>query len=131
MDPIVLRPHHFLCTLGFKGKGYNPAFIHNFQIYKNCLELEPTMPLELRFETDVICAACPHQRGLKCEQEEKVQAIDRRHAQILRLKEGDRLSWNEAKQRIREHVDSLTELCEGCPWLALGICQNAVDALKH
>ena len=28
---LKFRPHHFLCTLGFQGKGYSPGFVANFQ----------------------------------------------------------------------------------------------------
>ena len=27
--PIRFRPHHFLCSLGFEGKGYSEAFTAN------------------------------------------------------------------------------------------------------
>ena len=26
---LSFRPHHFLCTLGFEGKGYSDAFTRN------------------------------------------------------------------------------------------------------
>ena len=27
--PVRYRPHHFLCSLGFEGKGYSPEFTAN------------------------------------------------------------------------------------------------------
>mgnify|MGYP003549100712 CR=1 FL=1 len=28
-DPVRYRPHHFLCSLGFQGKGYSDGFTAN------------------------------------------------------------------------------------------------------
>ena len=29
--PLRYRPHHFLCSLGFEGKGYSDAFTANME----------------------------------------------------------------------------------------------------
>ena len=30
---LEFRPHHFLCTLGFEGKGYSDEFVRNYYRY--------------------------------------------------------------------------------------------------
>lgn len=31
-DPVRYRPHHFLCSLGYEGKGYSEAFTDNMTV---------------------------------------------------------------------------------------------------
>ena len=65
--PIVrYRPHHFLCSLGFEGKGYSEAFTANMAaIVMGRLRAaggDATL-IEVTPATDDICAPCPKRRG--------------------------------------------------------------------
>lgn len=127
-----LRPHHLLCTLAFKGKGYTSDFVKNYQQYVDQLNQDPSTLLQIQSHTDVICSACPHQRGLLCESEEKVQALDQRHAQMLNLIPGEILSWQAAKARLAERApNNLDTLCHDCEWLSMGICMTALSNLRE
>ena len=131
--PIQFRPHHFLCALGFQGKGYSNRFTVNMAEIVNRLRAPSGDELEIAvtFEADHICAPCPHRRGAGCAKAEKIHALDARHAQALGLADGARLSWGEAQQRIRAQVPpgALATLCDGCQWLELGLCETALAAL--
>lgn len=132
--PLRFRPHHFLCSLGFEGKGYSDRFTENMsRIVLGRLRAPDggRTLIEVTGATDAICAPCPRRRGNHCTEQVQIAALDARHAARLGLSPGDRLSWAEAQERIRRRVrpDDLDRLCHGCGWLPLGLCKAAVGAL--
>lgn len=133
-DPLYFRPHHFLCALGFQGKGYSDAFTDNMAALvdgKLRAEGGGEIAVEVTAMTDSICAPCPHRSGVLCKSQDRIAALDRRHARALKLAPGDRLLWAEALERIRENVapGDLSRLCAGCQWLEGGMCEAALVAL--
>lgn len=132
--PIPLRPHHLLCLLGFRGLGYTDAFTANMAAIAARLRRQggEEVSLVIRSRADAICTPCPERRGQSCTKAELIAALDRRHAAALGLEEGARLSWGEGLARIRQNIDpgDLEELCQGCRWLPLGLCQSAVAGLR-
>lgn len=137
-DPIRYRPHHFLCSLGFQGKGYSDGFTANMAaIVDECLRApggDDTL-IEVVGATDDICTPCPKRRGALCESQDKIARLDARHARALGLFVGNTITWGEAKRRMVKRVPpgALTGLCAGCQWLDLGLCETALSALhaKH
>lgn len=132
--PIRYRPHHFLCSLGFQGKGYSDAFTANMTAIVMGQLRAPggdATRIEVVPATDDICTPCPKRRGALCENQSKITLLDTRHGRALGLFLGDVLTWGEAKTRIVKRVPpgSLTHLCAGCQWLELGLCETALRAL--
>ena len=131
---ITFRPHHFLCALGYQGKGYDDAFTENMdKVIADGLHQdggENTLITVTR-QADIICGPCPHRRGQGCASQEKIDKLDNRHAERLNLVDGEILSWCEAKERIAANVKKgdLSTLCEGCQWLELGLCEDALSRL--
>lgn len=135
-EPIRYRPHHFLCSLGFRGKGYSDGFTANMaSIVEGRLRAPggDDAMIEVVGATDDICAPCPKRRGTLCESQDKIARLDARHARALGLFVGTTLSWGEAKRRIVRRVPpgALTQLCAGCQWLDLGLCNSALTALHE
>lgn len=130
---IKYRPHHFLCTVGFEGKGYSPEFIQNFTEIANTLRNGngDDVLIEVTAHTDSICTPCPHRRDQLCENQNKISALDVAHAEILNLKESEILSWGEAKTRIKEKMtlEKFHQACEPCNWKKLGVCEIALNKL--
>lgn len=132
--PIRYRPHHFLCSLGFQGKGYSDAFTANMSaIVMGRLRApggDETL-IEVTGTADAICAPCPKRQGEGCEAGGKIARLDAAHAYVLNLAPGDRLTWGDAKARIRASVPagSLRQLCAGCEWEPLGLCEAALARL--
>lgn len=126
---LRFRPHHFLCTLSFQGKGYSPVFTENYQ--NICDQLQDCTEIEVVEGADSICKPCPHRRGSLCATQEKIERLDQAHAQVLGLKGGDRLTWGEAKERLRQRMSIATHLkvCQGCEWLDQGHCRKALADL--
>ncbi|MCV6585863.1 MAG: DUF1284 domain-containing protein [Marinibacterium sp.] len=133
-SPIRFRPHHFLCAIGFQGKGYSDAFTANMtRIVVDRLRAPSGASelIEVTGATDDICTPCPHRRGQLCESQAKISALDARHAAALRLIPGEQLTWGDAQERIRAHVPpgALSQICCDCQWLAYGMCETALAAL--
>lgn len=130
---IRFRPHHFLCALGFQGKGYSEDFTANMAGIVDRLRGPGggDLLLQVTYQADAICGPCPHKRGLGCEKSAKITALDSRHAAALRLRDGGCLTWGDAQARIRSHVapGDLQTLCAGCAWLELGLCEDALARL--
>lgn len=133
-SPVIFRPHHFLCSLGFQGKGYSDGFTANMsRIVEGRLRAiggDDTV-IKVTGATDDICAPCPKRRDTLCTEQEKIAALDARHARALGVFVGSHLTWAEAKRRIVERVPpgSLKTLCAGCQWLELGLCEKALAGL--
>ena len=129
---LSFRPHHFLCTLGFQGKGYSPDFIKNYTRIVEALCKEEELSIEVVTGEDSICRACPHQGERECKVEEKIQGLDARHSQTLNIKGGDVLSWKEAQKRLKERmtIEAFHRACEGCEWKPFGICEAALKKLR-
>jgi len=135
-NPVRFRPHHFLCALGFRGKGYSDGFTANMhRIVVEGLrapEGEGTV-IEITRNTDDICAPCPKRIGLRCRNQEQIETLDQRHLRALQLEYGQKLSWGEALDIIRSRVapDGLQIICSGCQWLELGLCKEALEHLRN
>jgi len=130
---ISFRPHHFLCTLGFQGKGYSPRFVENYRHIVSALQHNDSLPITIAPTNDSICKACPHQNQNACQKEEKIQELDKRHLEILNLKMGDVITWFEAKGRLQKHMTlkAFHRACAGCQWKVLGFCEQALRRLKE
>ncbi|MCI5051754.1 MAG: DUF1284 domain-containing protein [Simkaniaceae bacterium] len=117
---IRFRPHHFLCTYNFRGKGYSPSFITNYQQVIQRLEKEP---IEIVNSSDSICAPCPHRRGGMCQSEARIRTLDRRHEEAFGFGKGP-IFWKEARAKIEKHfsIALMRKTCDGCSWLK--ICEE-------
>ncbi len=129
--PLRFRPHHFLCALGYEGKGYSEAFTANMSaivIGRLRTDAGDDVQIEVAEAADDICAPCPKRRDLGCAVQPKIDRLDISHAAALGLAAGDTLSWRDAKARIRTRVapGSLGQLCAGCEWEPLGLCEAAL-----
>lgn len=132
--PIRFRPHHFLCALGFQGKGYSDRFTANMDEIVNGRLRAPggdDLRIQVTGAADDICAPCPKRIGRACTTESRIRVLDRAHAAALRLAPREILTWGEAKARILAHVPpgSLKHLCRGCQWEPLGLCEAALADL--
>jgi hypothetical protein len=127
---IHFRPHHFFCTLAFQGKGYSQTFVDNYQTIKNTLTDDTV--IQVINNTDSICSACPHRKDQLCSQETKIQALDNAHARALNLKTGDSVLWGEAKARLKKlSLQDHQQICQGCSWLPLALCAQALINLSR
>ena len=133
---LQFRPHHFLCTLGFEGKGYSDTFVRRYSeiadLLRNTLHGDDQI-IEVTTFSDSICEPCPNRRGAHCDTPSKIQELDQSHGRILGLKAGDRITWREAKNRIRERmsIELHHAACAPCGWRSLGVCEAALRKLRE
>ena len=135
--PLRFRPHHFLCTVGYEGKGYSPEFVANYDLIARELKQEANGDERLIEVTagtaDSICEPCPNRRGEGCATDEKIQALDRAHQKVLGLSPGERLTWGQAKARIQDRftLEAFHRDCAPCAWKEFGICETALRKLRN
>lgn len=131
---LRFRPHHFLCSVGFAGKGYSEDFTTNMTDIVVGLLRAPGgegAVIKVTEAADDICAPCPSRRGTGCESAARIDRLDRSHAAALGLSAGDQLTWGQALLRIKARIapDDLDRICAGCQWLSLGLCKAALERL--
>lgn len=134
MTKLRFRPHHFLCSLGFQGKGYSDGFTANMDaIVNGRLRADggDQVEIEVIRHTDDICCPCPKRIDTKCQNQEGIEALDRQHLTALDLRYGQTLTWGEAEATIRRKVRprDLNTICAGCQWLSYGLCETALRDL--
>jgi hypothetical protein len=134
--PLRYRPHHFLCSLGFEGKGYSPEFTANMAAIVMGRLRAPqgdATVIEVTGGFDDICAPCPRNAGHACTHQPKIDRLDAAHSAALSLAPGDRITWGQAKARVRAAVPpgSLKALCAGCEWEPYGMCEAALARLHQ
>ena len=130
MKALAFRPHHFLCTLCFQGKGYSPSFIRNYKAIAALLKEEKgdLTEIEVTAGIDSICSPCPNNLGNTCKTQAKITTLDKAHSDALGFAIGDKLTWGSAQQRIKERLDLATfdRICSTCGWKPLGLCENVL-----
>lgn len=132
---LIFRPHHFLCALSFSGKGYSKKFINNFSGIINEIfskEGDKTL-IKVKSGLDSICGPCPNHNNSTCKQKTFTDELDKRHAKILELTEGQELTWGEAKTRMRKNMTlpAFHFSCEQCIWKKTGKCENSLKMLHN
>ena len=138
--PLPLRPHHGLCMAFFQGKGYSQGF--TAALAARLRELEGTdRPIRLTVGTDVVCGACPHNRGGVCDAAEKVAAYDRAVLSLCGLEEGTVCGFSQFTRLVQARIlgpGRRRTICGGCQWD--GLCsrtasrwasESAVDHTGH
>ena len=129
---IELRPHHFLCTLGFEGKGYSDEFVQGYTAIAAQLRAPDgsgdAILLKVAAATDSVCTPCPNRHGSRCASEDKIQELDRGHASVLGIQAGQKLTWGEAKHLIATKMsdEHFERVCAPCSWKSLGVCKVAL-----
>ena len=99
---IVLRPHHAMCLLNFRGKGYSAEFVENMNSVIASL-------------TDAVMTA---ENPAGCIFSEKVARYDEAVLRILNLTDGCTLAWHEIKTLVMTKIfpNEIINICSDCEW---------------
>ena len=134
---MILRAHHILCILGFRGKGYSKEFVRNMTSIIEQLRANPDTVVKIVDSPDDICPSCPFTKDTGCNENgpQSEAAIKTRDQNILRkiaLETGTELSWKDILKEISDllSVDDIRNFCENCQWLSLGFCIEGLEQLK-
>lgn len=123
-----------MCTLGFKGRGYSPDFVRNYRVIHKTLNNDENTVITVTEYMDSICTACPHKLDeTLCRSQHTISQLDMNHAKILKLSPGEKMTWKEAKVRIKENmtVAKFHKACSVCRWKKYGVCQKSLESLLH
>jgi hypothetical protein len=124
------RPHHFVCAYFYRGAGYSPEFVANFDQILATLQENPNEKLiYLVNGADSICKCCPSSSGVDCQNMTKVSPLDQVWLDFFGLKVGDSFSWNElcdivagksllnAQAKACGYSDFINN-CRDCQWFS-------------
>ena len=134
---MILRAHHLICILGFRGLGYSKEYVANMSNIVGQLRSCPETLIQVVSKPDDICAPCPflkqggcQERGL--ESEEVVRNRDHAVMEKLNMMAGDKVTWAEVENRIRSSIspEDLDWICHDCQWLPLGYCAEGLKRLR-
>lgn len=116
---IHLRPHHGVCLLNFRGKGYSDGFSQNMAAMQTRLEAAPETEICITKGADDLCAQCPNRRGNACTSEHP-PLFDENVLRMTGLSYGQVLRWQHFSDATRPlSLHRLDECCPDCEWLAL------------
>ena len=116
MAAVDLRPHHALCALFFRGKGYSDGFVRNMGEVLELLQGDCTVRIIVG--PDRICGACPNLDRGACVSP-KPGAYDERAMGLMGLVPGQELSAGELRELALEKVinaGKLRQVCGDCQW---------------
>ncbi len=122
---IVLRPHHLLCTFAYRGKGYSPTFVANFDHYLAQLH-EPGAEITLQQTNDVFCQACPQQASAThCQTEQHIQTLDSAVLATFGLETGLVYRYQDVQDHLLATMtpEKFRHCCQTCSWYEFGICE--------
>ena len=101
---LTLRPHHAMCLLNFRGKGYSAEFVENMNSV--VASLTDTVMVTLKKQADCVCCSCKNRVDVTAENpagcifSEKVARYDEAVLHILNLTDGCTLAWHEIKTLV-------------------------------
>ncbi|MCL2580170.1 MAG: DUF1284 domain-containing protein [Oscillospiraceae bacterium] len=125
---MKLRPHHLLCTQGYSGKGYSPAFVENMNAITAILRTNPETPVDIVFSTDDICAHCPHMLGEDhCDRNEKVKQFDQKVIDYFGV-EQKQYRYGELVAKVNREMtaERMDDICARCSWYPVSACKQKV-----
>lgn len=128
---ISLRAHHLVCLQSFQGKGYDDAFVsHASGLLDRLLDNAERKIITVANKCDDLCEFCPNNWNGKCEDEQKIAALDDCYAKLLEVSFGDVVSFLEARRKIAERIskEQFEQICGDCKWH--DICRNNLEYIK-
>ena len=119
---IVLRPHHAMCLLNFRGKGYSAEFVENMNSI--IASLTDAVMVTLKKQADCVCCSCKNRVDVTAENpagcifSEKVARYDEDLLRILNLTDGCTLAWHEIKTLVMTKIfpNEIINICSDCEW---------------
>ncbi len=132
MSVVRLRGHHLICMLGFRGMGYSERFTQNMNEVYERLRRSPGTSVEIVEGADDLCAKFPCNQEYHCDKR-SVHEHDERITQHLGIQTGERLTWSELLQLVRDRVqpEHIPVWCASCRWVSYGVCKAGVERVQN
>ncbi len=115
---IKLRPHHLICILFFKGKGYSKEFTQNMEsIIKH---IKNNSKIKIVIGSDDICNKCPNKIGNYCKDNIKVTDFDKKTLSLCEINNiENEFIYSNLKSEILNKIifpGKRVEICNNCQW---------------
>ncbi|KAA5806948.1 DUF1284 domain-containing protein [Thermoanaerobacterium thermosaccharolyticum] len=130
---MIIRGHHLLCMLGFKGLGYDEEFIKNMDKIVKKLKNDGDVFIKLVDNVDNICEQCPNNFSGVCKNEhhkDSIKEMDDAVLESIHIKPGESMKYSEIMANIKLFMteDIMNDICRNCSWKEYEYC---VDGLKN
>lgn len=125
---MKLRPHHLLCTLAYRGKGYSEEFILYMNKVVNEIRNNDNLKLNIVFDTDDLCSKCPNKvRDGICITNEKVVELDKGVVNLLNLTEKE-YNYSDLKAELFNMIneEEIDKICGKCSWYEDSNCKKYI-----
>ncbi|MFD3158397.1 DUF1284 domain-containing protein [Haloimpatiens sp. FM7330] len=116
---LYIRPHHMLCMQGFQGYGYDSDFAKNMKKIIEIIKKDTNIDIEIIEGCDDICKKCPNNINNVCIDKVKVNKIDSRVMEKLKMHIGTTLKSKEIFQFANDKLKNFPEanyVCGNCSW---------------
>lgn len=129
MENIInIRPHHFLCLPGYRGKGYDGQHKTSWDTISAELKQNPDTFVRVVEGQDDLCANCPNARGengIRCNQRFLGQ-LDNKVKDMLNLSTNAVYTWQDIMNKTFNtfNKDKHQEVCGNCEWRKQGLCND-------
>jgi uncharacterized protein len=139
MRMFKIRGHHLICRLGFRGLGYDEAFVDRMTEVVNKLDEEPDGKIQVLDSPDVLCEKCPNLKEDICfstgsaQSENNIREMDRLVMETLKLKSGEIYSVKMINERIKLYFDqkAFHKVCGQCHWVSLSYCEEGLNKIAN
>ena len=123
-----LRPHHLLCTQGYRGKGYSKEFVENMTEIVRTIKNEKVQ-VQLIFSEDDICSKCPNLSENNICKSNTVNMIDNKVIKYFELEEKV-YEYESLIRYIKSHITRkiMDDICGNCEWYSISKCKKIMLA---
>jgi len=135
----IIRGHHLICQLGFKGKGYSREFVDNMSKVLNDLRKDRLALVMIVDKPDNICKYCPNLFQDQCfsddkmSSEKRIKKMDQFVIKTLQININTPYYWQDIQNKIAENftLHHMDILCKNCQWYKLQFCKEGLRNLKN
>ena len=129
---MKLRPHHLLCTQGYRGRGYSSDFVENMTAITTHLRNSADAVIEVVFSADDICSKCPRLiENDVCASQDKIERFDKKIIAYFDIEEKC-YAYQDIIRKINSKMTSsiMDDICGDCEWYPISDCKRSVLAQR-
>lgn len=129
---LEIRPHHLLCTAGYRGINYNPESADNWAKIINNLKTNPNVNFRMVMGEDSLCLSCKHSQknGGSCDKN-FVKQLDDKVKNLLGIEEGLSYSFKNIQEKLLKIINFQKHetICKDCGWWKKGLCHDTFEKI--
>ena len=131
--PILLRPHHFLCLIGYKGHNYSDSQVRMWDKIASMLKKQPDTDVFITKGKDSLCKNCPASKkdgvtsGVGACYEKNILELDKKVKTLLGLRNDKGYKYSDVTKIMDKKITRKIheKLCSACIWWQKGLCKDS------